>query len=576
VVIREGGREPGWGILPNTMTVILDNGVIWTGDPARPWAESMGVRGNRLTEVGSQNGLSDPARVDLKKAFVCPGLIDAHAHVLGYGRGLTRVDLGGALSLGDALERVRSHLTATGDRGPNAWVRGRGWDQNAWPGKMFPSRQDLDRIALDHRIVLTRVDGHAYWVNTQVLSVAGITRVTKDPPGGRIVRDRSGEPTGILIDTAMDLVTRVLPKETDEEKREAISKAVECLARTGLAGVHDMGMSAREAGTYRDMAAHDALRLRIYGAILADDPDLAGVLDGGPDLDWVGGTFRLGMVKFFMDGALGSRGAALLAPYSDDPGNMGLLRLDADALQSIMESVLGSGFQCAVHAIGDRGNRLALQAWDKERSRYAGHPVPAAPLSSIGPVPARIPPFRLEHAQVLSQEDLRRLGSLGILASMQPTHCTSDMPWAPDRLGPLRLKGAYAWRSIANEGVVLAAGSDFPIEAPEPVLGMYAAVTRKPADGSHGAWSSTECLGREEALAAFTAAPAYASGDLHRLGTLTPGKLADFVVFDRNLVTCDPEELLQARAVLTVVNGRTVWADPKSSVAEAYEETARV
>ena len=558
-------------ILPNTMSVILQNGVIWTGDPARPWAESMVVTGNRLTEVGSERGVADAVRIDLKKAFVCPGLIDAHAHVLGFGRGRTRVDLSGARSLDEALERVRALA-----QGQRAWIRGRGWNQNDWSPAVFPDRKDLDCLPGDLSIVLTRVDGHAFWVNTRVLRQAGISRDTNDPPGGKIVRDGSGEPTGILIDTAMDLIAPVLPKETDEENREAISKTVELLARAGLTGVHDMGMSAGEAATYRDMAEHDALRLRIYGAVLADDPDLARVLAAGPDMDWVGGTFRLGMVKFFMDGALGSRGAALLLPYSDDPGNIGLLRLDADSLEPIMNAVLESGFQCAVHAIGDRGNRLALRAWDKARSRYPGRPVSDAPLSSLGQVPARIPPFRLEHAQVLNQEDLRRLGSLGILASMQPTHCTSDMPWAPDRLGPERLKGAYAWRSIVNEGVVLAAGSDFPIEAPEPVLGLYAAVTRKPADGSHGAWSSNECLGREEALAAFTAAPAYASGDLHRLGTLTPGKLADFVVFDRNLVTCNPENLLQAHAVLTVVNGRTVWADPQSSIAGAYEETARV
>ena len=553
----------------------LTNAVIWTGDPARPWAESMVVENGRVKSVGS--GGEDPEAIplDLGGAFVCPGLIDAHAHVLGFGRGRTRVDLTGARSLPEALDRVEIHVGAKKERGDNAWIRGRGWDQNDWPTPEFPDRQDLDRVGGDLAIVLTRVDGHAFWVNTRVLSLAGITRASKDPAGGKIVRDRLGEPTGILIDSAMDLIAGVVPTETDAENREAIAKATELLARAGLTGVHDMGMSAREVATYREMAQHDSLRIRIYGALVADDPDLARVTATGPDMDWGGGTFRLGMVKFFMDGALGSRGAALLAPYSDDPGNSGLLRLDADSLQTIMEGVLGNGFQCAVHAIGDRGNRLALAAWEKERARHPGRSVPEAPLSLIGQVPSRIPPFRLEHAQVLSVNDLHRLGSLGVLASMQPTHCTSDMPWAPDRLGPERLKGAYAWRSIMDEGVVLAAGSDFPVESPEPVLGLYAAVTRKPADGSHGAWSPEERLGREEALAAFTAAPAYASGDLHRLGTLTSGKLADFAVFDRNLVTCDPEALLHAKALLTVVNGRAVWVEPTASFAKAYEEKVR-
>jgi predicted amidohydrolase YtcJ len=549
------------------MTVLLENGVIWTGDPARPWAESMVVTGDRLGEVGSGDA---HLRIDLKKAFVCPGLIDAHAHVLGFGRGRTRVDLAGARSPHEALERIRSHITAHEQR---ASIRGRGWNQNDWNPPAFPTRNDLDRLPGGRSIVLTRVDGHAFWVNTQVLREAGITRNTNDPPGGKIVRDGSGEPTGILIDTAMDLVTRVLPKETDEENREAISIALELLGRTGLTGIHDMGMSFGESITYRDMAQDDALRLRIYGAILADDSDLARALSKGPDMHWVGSGFRLGMVKFFMDGALGSRGAAMLAPYSDDPGNTGLLRLGAESLESLLQSVLDRGFQCAVHAIGDRGNHLALRAWENIRSRYPGRGVPDAPLSSIGQLPARIPPFRLEHAQVLCPEDVHGLGALGILASMQPIHCTSDMPWAPDRLGPERVKGAYAWRSVVEEGAVLAAGSDFPIEAPDPVLGLYAAVTRKPADGSHGAWSPHQCLGREEALAAFTAAPAYASGDLHRLGTLTPGKLADFVVFDRNLAACDPEDLPHARALLTVVNGRAVWADPQTSFATAYQES---
>ena len=558
-------------------TLRLDNAVIWTGDPARPWAESMIVENGRLGPIGSHADTDVPGavRIDLQGAFVCPGFVDAHAHMLGYGRRRTRVDLTGARSLKEAMERVRSYVAMRREQAKDAWVRGRGWDQNDWPKKTFPTREDLDQVTNDLPVVLTRVDGHAYWVNTRALSLAGITRESKDPPGGKIVRDALGQPTGILIDNAMDLVATVIPRESDAENREAITKAAELLARAGLTGVHDMGMSAREAATYREMAQHDSLRIRIYGAILADDPDLLRVVAQGPDMDWIGGTFRLGMVKFFMDGALGSRGAALLAPYSDDPGNTGLLRLDADSLQTVMRSVLETGFQCAVHAIGDRGNRLALEAWEKERSRYPGRGVPEPPPSSIGKVPARIPPFRLEHAQVLNLEDLHRLNVLGVLASMQPTHCTSDMPWAPDRLGTERLRGAYAWRSIINTGVVLAAGSDFPVEDPEPVLGLYAAVTRKPVDGTHVAWSPQERLGREEALAAFTAAPVYASGDLHRLGTLTTGKLADFVVFDRNLVTCDPEDLLLAKARLTVVEGRPVWADPSASFAKRYEESAR-
>jgi predicted amidohydrolase YtcJ len=561
--------------------VLLENGVIWTGDPVRPWADSLVVEGDRLGGVGIREdaALRTPGarRVDLEGAFVCPGLVDAHAHILGYGRGRSRIDLTGARSLHEALGRVERGVASRQEgRGKSLWVRGRGWDQNHWLEERFPTRHDLDPIAADVPIVLTRVDGHAFWVNTRALSLAGITRNAAEPPGGRILRDADGEPSGILIDDAMELLARVLPEEGREENREAIGRAMPLLARAGLTGVHDMGMRAPEAAAYREMAEEDALPIRVYGALLADDPDLARILASGPDMDWIGGTFRLGMVKFFMDGALGSRGAALLAPYRDDPGNTGILRLDADSLERMLESVLQHGFQCAVHAIGDRGNRIALEVWQRVRQRRPessrGRPVPEAALSWIGKVPALLPPFRLEHAQVLCPEDLHRLGSLGILASMQPGHCTSDMPWAPDRLGPDRLPGAYAWRSVLDQGVVLAAGSDFPVESPEPLRGLYAAVTRKPADGSHAAWSPEERLGREEALAAYTAAPAYASGDLHRLGTLTPGKLADFVVFDRNLVTCDPEALLEARALLTVVNGRVAWADRETSFGRSARE----
>jgi hypothetical protein len=566
LALGPGRAGTGWG-----KTVILENCVIWTGDATRPWAEAMGIEDSRIVAVGPRAVVSarvspEAVRIDLGGAFVCPGLVDAHVHMIGLGRGLERVDLTGAKSLEETLGRVRARIEERRERQDGGWIQGRGWDQNDWPKMEFPSRRDLDGACGDLAVALSRVDGHALWVSTRALALAGITRDTPDPAGGRIHRDSTGVPTGILVDNAMDLVRRVIPEPGPAEDRAAILRAGNLLVQAGLTGVHDMGMRADQADLYRQMARDGELRVRVVGAILSTDPDLGEVLRRGPDRTWVGESFRLTMVKFFMDGALGSRGAALLAPYQDDPGNSGLLLVDPDSLRHEMETALDAGFQCAVHAIGDRGNRLLLDTWASIRTARAdlagGFPVPAAPLTALGELPATRPAVRLEHAQILAPEDVARVGALGILAGMQPTHCTSDMPWAPERLGPLRMAGAYAWRSVIDAGAVLAAGSDFPVESHDPRYGLYAAVTRRQPDGTPAlGWSPEERLSREEALAAFTAAPAYASGDLRDLGTLTPGKLADFVIFDRNLITCDPPEILTARTLLTAVGGRLRWID---------------
>jgi predicted amidohydrolase YtcJ len=283
------------------------------------------------------------------------------------------------------------------------------------------------------------------------------------------------------------------------------------------------------------------------------------------------------MVKFYVDGALGSRGAALLTPYADDPENRGLMILEEQALHEGMRAALRAGFQCAVHAIGDRANRAVLDVWQGLQGEgIAAFPAQPAPLSALGLRPPAVPAVRIEHAQIVHPQDLARFAELGVVASMQPTHCTSDMPWAPSRLGEERLAGAYAWQSLRSKGVVVAAGSDFPVESHDPRYGLYAAVARRGLDGVPAAgWSPAERLGREEALVAFTAAPAWVSGDLHQLGTITPGKLADLVVFDRNLVTCDAEAILEARCLATLVGGEPVWLDPEAAFAESLEEATR-
>jgi len=520
------------------------------------------VEGGRIVDVGTGAtlrggaGTGEPV-LDLGGGFLCPGFVDAHAHVLGLGLSLTRVDLNGASSAAEARERVAraaAALDAAGSR--EEWIRGWGWDQNDWPGSVFPSRADLDGVSGSHPVALTRVDGHALWVNSRALAAGGITARTPDPPGGRILRDEAGEPTGVLIDEAEEPVRDAMPPLAAAAKRSAILEANDLLVRLGVTGVHDMGMSAEEVGIYRELDREERLAVRITGAVLFTDPRLEEVLSGGPDRDGAGGTFQLTMVKFYTDGALGSRGAALLAPYEDDPENAGLLLMESKELRQGLDRVRRAGFQCAVHAIGDRANRMVLDAW-MARGEPEGTP----------------PGLRLEHAQILSPPDIPRVGEMGVLASVQPTHFTSDMPWAQDRLGADRMRGAYAWRSLRVHGARLAIGSDFPIEPPNPLFGLHAAVTRAPrGTASARGWSPEERLGREEALAACTWGPAFASGDLATLGTLTPSKRADFVVLDRNLITCEPDGIPEARVRATVIDGRPVWVDPEAPFAGRLRE----
>jgi predicted amidohydrolase YtcJ len=466
------------------------------------------------------------------------------------GFSLERIDLTGAATREEAVKRVARRVAARdaeGDR--EGWIRGWGWDQNPWPEGGFPTRHDLDRVSGAHPVALTRVDGHALWVNTKALEAGGISASLPDPPGGRILRDEDGRPAGVLIDNAEDPVRDAMPRAGASAKRRAVEAAQEVLLKLGVTGVHDMGMTGDDVALYRELARDGRLKVRIYGAVLATDPGLEDLLRRGPDRDWEGGVFKLGMVKFYTDGALGSRGAAMLAPYDDDPGNRGLLLLEPDELRRGLERARKAGFQCAVHAIGDRANRMVLDVWEG--------------LGETGEGP--VPPLRLEHAQVLAPEDLPRVGCLGVLASMQPAHCTSDMPWAGERLGPDRMEGAYAWNTLRGHGATLAFGSDFPIEPPNPFFGFHAAVTRTRRGGSGvPPGSPGECVSREEALTAFTSAPAFASGDGEHLGRLVPGAQADLLVLDRDPLACEPDAIPGTRVLATVVGGRTLWADPEA------------
>jgi predicted amidohydrolase YtcJ len=518
-------------------------GRIFTADPKAPWAEALASSAGRIVYVGDRAGLPEAAagalRIDVPEGVVLPGLVDAHAHLLGLGLARGSLDLAGTRDLDELVERVRARER---ELPAGRWLQGRGWDQNGWPDPRFPHRRSLDEAVPGRPVYLVRVDGHAAFVNAAALRASGIGRDTPDPSGGKILRDESGEPTGVLIDNAMALVR--VPAPSLEERKAALYEAMRLAAEAGLTGVHDMGNDPVTLAAFGALAAEGRMPVRVY-AMLA-----AGALatpDGGPLLapqlpTQPAGRFTLRGVKLFADGALGSRGAALEQPYSDEPGNRGLLLMSPEALCEAVDRAGVLGLQAAVHAIGDRGNRVVLDC--VERLGREGRP-PVRP--------------RIEHTQVLAPDDVERIARLGVIASMQPTHATSDMPWAEQRLGPERIQGAYAWRSLAQAGATLAFGSDFPVESHLPLWGLYAALTRQDHEGRpEGGWYPSQRLTLDEAVSAFTRGAAFAAFQEAELGSLEPGKLADLTVLDRDPWALGPRALLEAEVLWTLVGGEVV------------------
>ena len=535
---------------------IYIHGVLYTlaGEAPRsvedePTATALAVRGGRIVAVGSDADVRRLAgrgtRIrDLEGATVVPGLVDAHLHIQSLGRSLREVNLVGTRSYDEVIERVRARAAETP---PGEWVSGRGWDQNDWPEQRFPDHAALSAAIPDRPVYLRRVDGHAALVNARALELAGLTARTPDPAGGRIERRPDGSPAGVLVDRACDLVSSRIPAPSAAERRTRLRMALDHCAALGLTGVHDAGASGAEMDDARALLADGELRLRLYamlGATQETDGGTGGsLLEHGPQP--FDSTLHLAArtVKLVADGALGSRGAALLAPYSDAPGERGLLQYDLDAFLAIARPLHQAGFQLATHAIGDAANRLVLDAYETlERE----NPRPGAR-------------HRIEHAQVISPDDIGRFAALGVLPSMQPTHCTSDMPWAGARLGPERLQGAYAWRALRQTGVMLPAGSDAPVEDASPFLGIYAALTRQDLQGQpEGGWAPEQRLSRSEAMRAFTSWAAFASFTEADLGTLEVGKLADFTVLDRDVMRVAPPDIPATQVLLTVVGGVVV------------------
>ena len=550
------GQEPA--------DLIVTHGVIHTVDPAAPRAEAMAVSNGVIVAIGSAEEV-EPYRgpatavIDLEGRAVVPGLIDAHAHVMNLGKFLRTVDLVGTTGVEEVAARVRE---AAVDRPAGEWILGRGWDQNDWAVKEFPTAAALDGAAPDHPVWLTRVDGHAGWASSRAMELAGITAATPDPDGGRIVRDEAGNPTGVFIDNAEDLVDAAIPSPGPEEMAARLAAAQERMASVGLTGVHDMGTEIQEVELFREWAEAGRLIPRIVSYLDSSDTTLMGALDSiaAAESAEPGDRFRIRGVKFYADGALGSRGAALLEPYSDDPANEGLLVTPPDALEAGMARAVRLGLQPAIHAIGDRGNRIALDAIAAAEA-VAGGVTDARPGASS--VSYYAPAPRIEHAQVVALEDIPRFAELDVIASMQPTHATSDMYWAEERVGPERVQGAYAWRKMLDAGVPLACGSDFPVESTNPFYGLYAAVTRQDQEGwPAGGWRPEERLTQDEALACFTRWAADAAGMGNEVGTLEVGKRGDFLVLDRDVMDVSAEEIWRTQVLRTVIDGETVYAAP--------------
>ena len=518
------------------------NGYTSTSEGIRTFSVLVFDDAGRVSATGDEALLElypDATLLDGNSRTVLPGLTDAHAHVFGLGLLKSNLDLLGSTSVEDAVERIRRYAASK----PNArWILGRGWNQVIWPVQEFPSAKHIDAVVSDRPVWLRRVDGHAGWANSAALKLAGIDDETPDPVGGKIIRDENGHATGVLVDMAMGIMGEQVPATDKDETRDAIQSAVRALLAEGVTGVHDAGIDLMGAEVYLSMADNNQLDMRIY-AMIGGAGDVLDAISQ-PIRRYGNDRLEIAAVKLYSDGALGSRGAAMIEPYSDDAENRGLPFWTQQELDEKVVKANGMGFQVGIHAIGDLGNRMALNSFEKAQD---GKP---SPLRN-----------RVEHAQIIALEDIPRFAELGVIAAMQATHATSDKNMAEDRVGPERILGGYAWRRLLDSGAVLANGSDFPVELSNPFHGLYAAVTRQARDGEpDGGWYADQALTRAEALHSFTLAAAFAANQEDRLGSLEPGKWADFIVIDRDYFEIPSSEIDDIKVLQTWVGGKRVFA----------------
>lgn len=528
--------------------LVIHGGPIYTGDPLRPQVEAVAVRGDRITWVGDAQGarglLSNGVPgIDLKGAAMFPGFTDAHAHLLGIGQRELTLNLEGSAS----LEAMLASLSAWAAGHPQDPVLvGRGWIETHWPEKRFPTRIDLDRVVPGRPVILGRADGHAVVVNSAALAAAHITRDTVAPTGGEILKDAAGEPNGMLIDAAEALIGPLIPAESEAAINRALDAAFKVCAAYGWTGLHNMSVGQAERSALEGRSAGGGVPLRVYNCLTPRaGPKL---LADGAEVS-ADGRLITRAIKHYADGALGSRGAALFAPYADRPDTTGLMQTSAAEMVPIYVDALKKGIQITTHAIGDRGNAEVLDWYE-------------AALKTV-PVAERAvadPRFRIEHAQVLRLSDIPRFRALGVIPSMQPSHAIGDLYFAPARLGDARLDGAYAWRRLIEAGAIIAGGTDAPVERGDPMIEFHAAVARRSLDGFQGPdWRADQAVDRATALKMFTVWPAYASFREHELGLIKPGYRADFSVFSVDLMTAPVADILKASALLTMVGGQAVY-----------------
>ncbi len=527
-------------------SLLLVNGKIYTVDGKNTIVEAVYIRNGRIAATGKtgkilRNATPGTQVVDLKGRTVFPGFIDSHGHMMSLGMNMLNPDLSKTRSYLDLVSQAANEVAK---RKPGEWIIGSGWDQNKWVDKRIPYNTELNARTRDNPVMLTRIDGHACLVNAAALELAGITIDTPDPDGGRIVRAPDGTPTGMLIDRAVNLVASVVPEPDEAQRRRALRLALNHCTSVGLTTVHDAGVDQGTLDLYRDMIDNGTFNFRVYAMLSAGTDAGEAFLSEKPLIGYGQDQLTVRSVKVMADGALGSRGAALFEPYSDEAGNSGLIISDFDTIKRIADRALQQGYQVAAHAIGDRANNIVLRAYE----------------ASLKENKTRNHRFRVEHAQILRNSDIDTMAKLNVIASIQATHATSDMYWVIDRIGKERVNRAYSWRTLLSKHVRIANGSDFPVESANPLWGFYAAVTRANHRGqTEGGWRKDQELTREEALRSFTIDGAYAAFEENIKGSIEVGKWADLVVLSKDIMTVPAQEILQTRVLITLVGGNTVF-----------------
>ncbi len=537
---------------PASADVVFINGNVYTVDETRPHAEAIAVKGDRIVFVGSNSEAknfqaANTRVIDLHGATVVPGMTDAHYHFIGVGQREMNLNLEGITNLEDFLAKVKQRVDQAK---PGEWVTGRGWIETFWKPPVFPTRWDLDKISPNNPVFLGRADGHGAVANSLALKLGNVTKETKDPFGGQILHDKkTGEPVGMLLDNAQAFVSRQIPSATQADIEQAMILANNRSIQLGLTQIQDPGGSYRDVDLYKKLYGEGKLKLRIYKAVYGPGPEAQRLLREGPIIEAFNDRFNLRTIKVVSDGALGSRGAALLEPYSDAPDSKGFLRVKDEELAPMLREALQKGIQVQTHAIGDYANRFILDEYEKA-------------LNAVPKSQRKIaePRWRDEHSQIVNPADIPRFAKLGIIPSMQASHAIGDLHFAPSRLGMERLKGAYAWNSLLKTGVIIPGGSDAPVERGEPMIEFYAAVARKDIRGYSGeGWHPEEKVTREQGLKMLTIWPAYAAFEENMRGSIQVGKLADLTVLSADIMKIPEMEILKTHCVMTVIGGEVVY-----------------